>query len=125
MTEQQYTLTARAMDLIARSQQTDMPGHEDFFHFQSVLQERQEALQILELMLAKDEVKTKQFVSLKSRVFKTVGAAIAAKIGSEWVGNSPELSPERRLAVAKFLSELRLLITWAAAQVKQVEEVRE
>ena len=99
-----------------------MPGHEDFYHFQSILKERQEALQLLEQLLAKDEVKTKQFISLKSRVFKIVGTAIEAKIGSEWIGSYQDLPSERKQLLAKFLVELRTLISWAAAQAKFVEE---
>jgi len=125
MAEHTHTLTARVKDLLERSQQTDLPGHEDFYHFQSILKERQEALQLLEQLLAKDEVKTKQFISLKSRVFKTVGAAIEAKIGSEWIGSYQDLSSEKKQLIAKFLVELRLLISWAAAQVKHIEEVNQ
>jgi len=122
MAEHIHTLTARVKDLLERSQQTDMPGHEDFYHFQSILKERQEALQLLEQLLAKDEVKTKQFISLKSRVFKIVGTAIEAKIGSEWIGSYQDLPSERKQLLAKFLVELRTLISWAAAQAKFVEE---
>ena len=122
MSEHYLCLSSQVKDLLSRAQQTDTPSHEDFYHYQKILKERQEALQLLEQVLAKDEVQTKLFVTLKSRVYKTVGAAIVAKIGSDWVGNYKNLSPERQEAVRVFLTELRLLISWAAAQAKEVEK---
>jgi len=121
MTEQQLSLITRAKDLLSRIQRTDMPGHDDFYHYQNILKERQEAAELLEQLVLKDETKTRQFVSLKARFYKIVGAAIAAKVGSEWVGNYPNLSFEQRQAVREFITELRSAISWAAAQAKRVE----
>ena len=122
MTEQQLSLTTRAKDLIARSRRTDTPGHEDFYQYQTLLKERQEAIQLVEQLIVKDEEKTKEFVSLKSRFYRIVGAAIAAKIGSEWVGIYPNLKPEQKQAVREFITELRSAISWAAGQTRKVEE---
>ena len=102
-------------DLLSRAERTDTPGqHGEFYHYQDILKQRTEALQLLREVAAIREVETKLWVSLKSRSFAVCSAAVEAKVGNDWLQRFPE--PERREAIGRFMRELRLLIGWAAAQ---------
>lgn len=106
---------SRLRDLLSRAERTDTPSqHGDFYHFQAVLKERAEALQLLREFAAKDEAKTKLFISLKSRAYATASAAVEARIGNDWTERFKE--HERKEAIGQLVRELRLLIGWAAAQ---------
>lgn len=111
-----HTSTAsRLRDLLSRAERTDTPGQQgEFYHYQDILKQRTEALQLLREMLAKDEATMKLFVTLKSRAYEIASAAVDARIGNDWTERFKD--HDRREAIGRLVRELRLLIGWAAAQ---------
>jgi hypothetical protein len=120
VSKQTHSLASRLQDLLSRAEVTDTPNHKDFYHYEAILQERTEALQLLRELAAKDAIKTHFCIALKSRAYKTASAAVKAKIGHDWIERFKD--HERREAIGELVRELRGLIGWAAMQEEKARK---